>query len=380
MSQSRNKQIDVLKGIAIFMMVWGHLISAGKSFVYMFHMAVFIITSGYFYRGVDRSFLSLLDGIRRRVGRLYIPYVLYNVGLTVLFFLITKLPIRYAVVATFESGLTVSDLVRYIILESLMIKAGPWLAQSWFIRTLFHVSITFLLVDWCLSRVIYHCDSSVIEKEKIRICVHVIIGMVLLLLGWRLAKTVPQGAIAYNIERAMMSYILYALGLIFSRMPIANTFRFYTIRGVVFPVVMILASGVILGFMQSKGKINLMLAVITDPLYFLVGAILGWMFMMYISDFCIVISDSLSGFLSFAGKNSMYVLMLHFFVIWLLESILEGRRLGTAACTEPYVKFFVGCLLPLGVAWMCNKTKGKLTTDGNKCDGSSSAKRDHSGI
>lgn len=47
--KNRIPEIDILKGIAIILVVIGHTRVPGNSFIYLFHMVVFFITSGYFY-------------------------------------------------------------------------------------------------------------------------------------------------------------------------------------------------------------------------------------------------------------------------------------------------------------------------------------------
>ena len=48
-SKKRIPEIDILKGIAIILVVIGHTRVPGNSFIYLLHMAVFFIASGYFY-------------------------------------------------------------------------------------------------------------------------------------------------------------------------------------------------------------------------------------------------------------------------------------------------------------------------------------------
>ena len=46
----RNSKIDILKGIAILLVVMGHTCFGGTEYIYLFHMAVFFMASGYFFR------------------------------------------------------------------------------------------------------------------------------------------------------------------------------------------------------------------------------------------------------------------------------------------------------------------------------------------
>lgn len=46
----RNSTIDILKGIGITLMVYGHSSGPHHRFFYLFHMAIFIIASGYCFK------------------------------------------------------------------------------------------------------------------------------------------------------------------------------------------------------------------------------------------------------------------------------------------------------------------------------------------
>lgn len=47
----RIEYIDFIKGICIFLMVLGHTRSPFTSFIYLFHMAVFFMVTGYLWNG-----------------------------------------------------------------------------------------------------------------------------------------------------------------------------------------------------------------------------------------------------------------------------------------------------------------------------------------
>ena len=71
--KSRIEYIDIARGIAILLMIVGHAIKPGLkyAFIFSFHMPLFIIVSGFFYR--DKSFKSTLLNI---IKKLIVPYVL----------------------------------------------------------------------------------------------------------------------------------------------------------------------------------------------------------------------------------------------------------------------------------------------------------------
>ena len=43
----RDSSIDILKGLAIILVVYGHTWPFCRNFIYLFHMAVFMMASGY---------------------------------------------------------------------------------------------------------------------------------------------------------------------------------------------------------------------------------------------------------------------------------------------------------------------------------------------
>ena len=49
-ASKRETHIDIAKGIAICLMVYGHVETIGMGFIYLFHMPLFFILSGYLTR------------------------------------------------------------------------------------------------------------------------------------------------------------------------------------------------------------------------------------------------------------------------------------------------------------------------------------------
>lgn len=71
--------IDSIKGIAIILMVIGHSDAPFTNWIYLFHMAVFFIASGYCWN--DKHSESIQDVKRyviKKIKNLYCPCVLVN--------------------------------------------------------------------------------------------------------------------------------------------------------------------------------------------------------------------------------------------------------------------------------------------------------------
>lgn len=77
MSNSRNKTIDIAKGLLILCVVIGHgtKIQCLSDFVYQFHMPLFFILSGYFLKKQR----NIKIFAKKKAVRLLIPYLVYMI-------------------------------------------------------------------------------------------------------------------------------------------------------------------------------------------------------------------------------------------------------------------------------------------------------------
>lgn len=74
----RDENIDILKALGIILMVYGHIETPQMHFIYLFHMAIFFIASGYLYKGTySDNFVSVRHFIKRKIKSLYCSYVIW---------------------------------------------------------------------------------------------------------------------------------------------------------------------------------------------------------------------------------------------------------------------------------------------------------------
>jgi len=81
--KKRDVSSDIVKGLAIFLMVYGHIIHVGSlsyvqdglvRVIYTLHMPIFLILSGFYFTG----FKEPKEGVRRILSRLIRPYVIFG--------------------------------------------------------------------------------------------------------------------------------------------------------------------------------------------------------------------------------------------------------------------------------------------------------------
>ncbi|MBQ9632326.1 MAG: acyltransferase family protein, partial [Lachnospiraceae bacterium] len=76
---ARSHEIDILKAVGIICMVAGHSGAPFSHFIYLFHMAIFFIASGFFFKDRDSNDLhSLISAIKRKLRQLWLPFVLWH--------------------------------------------------------------------------------------------------------------------------------------------------------------------------------------------------------------------------------------------------------------------------------------------------------------
>ena len=79
-ARARVEEIDIIKALGILLMVLGHAGTPGTNWIYLFHMAVFVIASGYCFRPKHSETLlkGVLPFIGKRIWQLWVPYAIWQ--------------------------------------------------------------------------------------------------------------------------------------------------------------------------------------------------------------------------------------------------------------------------------------------------------------
>lgn len=96
----RYKVIDVIKGYGICLMVFGHSGAPFTDWIYLFHMALFFIASGYLWN--ERNAVTkknVVQYVKRKAKSLWLPFVLINLFLLLhkIFFLKSEFTLQMPV-------------------------------------------------------------------------------------------------------------------------------------------------------------------------------------------------------------------------------------------------------------------------------------------
>lgn len=144
---SKNNYISIAKALGIILMVVGHSgcpTAIGK-FIYLFHMPLFFICSGYFFKDIsDRN--SLSSFYKKRIKGLYLPYLKWSLLFLFLHNLFRYLHITESVIYQKE------DYIRQFIKLIAMTDYELLIRPFWFIKELLFASMIVATISFFFSR------------------------------------------------------------------------------------------------------------------------------------------------------------------------------------------------------------------------------------
>ena len=175
MEGNRNITFDIMKGVGILLVIIGHVANGYgvAPFIYVFHMPLFFIVSGYFYKPKQPSAL-----LKRDAKLLLLPYCL--VAMLILLYGATMAFIRH-------------DASKFTYWLEAFLYAGvpePTISSLWFLLAMF----------WC--RMVYNL-LNVYFFEHLTNCKTILLGVITLIIFVVSVRFIP---VEYN-------YYCWAIGL-----------------------------------------------------------------------------------------------------------------------------------------------------------------------
>lgn len=299
--EKRNKQIDVMRGVGILLMVYGHCCRANSG-IALFHMPLFFIISGYCFNDDNcESIRKIGFYFKRKVESLWVPYFLY----TSLFLLCTNIFIKIGIYTNSPSLLTINnssiDKIHHYfgIKEYAKMFAMEFMFQTetqlggalWFLQRLFFSSILFALTIFLLRRVF--------QRIYVREFILVIISTASLLLGYYCSI---NSIWIKGFNRAFSCFWMLTFGYLIKRHDIM---RWYKNELSIVALVMLI-------ILNRYGKISIVANEYPDPVFLLVCSILGWFMVYGVSNVIVEKRTYCGNILQYIGKHSIAILGLHF--------------------------------------------------------------------
>ena len=363
MGKQRDAVLDAMRGIGIVLMVVGHSGFGGTSFIYLFHMALFFMLSGYFFH-LGEGPAGLHRFCVRRVLTLWLPFVAANTAFTVCNNLFLKLNILTSDPRILDlpgnqvtDPVTLKDIVGRTV-HWCVFDGGTQLGGAlWFVQALFQVSILYALVEFALRKLRPGRDTLTAQG---------FVAGVLLMLGWHCSRT---GWDVWGLGIAASCYSLFYLGTLARRL--GQPARKPIVRAGIAA-----AAFALLLAMLPFGSVGLAGNQYPGWLFLLAASTAGWV-LVYECAHLLCLLPRLGSALAALGRATMPIVILHFLsfklVTWLGLLATGGEAYLLAAFPTLFsggtwwlAYTAVGLALPLAAYQPYRMLKNRLLCKGRK--------------
>lgn len=342
--KNRDSRIDIVKALGIVLMVFYHAGTPGKNFVYLFHMALFFICSGYCYS--HKSEDEPLGYIKKKIRTLYVPCLVSGIIVASLHNLFLDIHIySYEVYSKL-------DFIGWMkqVLKCLAFAGGhQMIGANWFFRTLFFSSVMYMLLNRILNMIVKNDNKKVVARAVICVILTGIGGY----LGVRLAF-----GKYFNFLTVML---LLDMGLALKEQKILAIFN--TTNRKIF--------GILVGFgilmvLNQFGEISINSNIIINPVYFAVCSASGFLMTYLIADY--FNRTPFNKWLKYVGQKSIWIMFFHyvgFKIVTLCEILVLHEPIENLAAYPAHhtkngmwaIYGISGVLFPLLFVWTGNYVK-----------------------
>lgn len=302
----RNTSMDILKGIGIVLMVYGHTFAKGHDYIYLFHMAIFFMASGFLFSNKKiNSAKDIQNIIVRKLKSLYVPYIVCNIIFLSLTNIFLKLNIYTsnpeflkategnAVTQMLTEPLTstfyIKSLIKILIGKDTTQLANP----SWFLITLLVVTIFHAVLTYIIQKV------HIVIRHILR--GGIILGLVLL---------VSYLPVTGEIRRIAAACLVFQMGIILRVFWNEKYYNSFTV----------IVAAIILYFLSKMGTIELAGGRILSLPFFAIASLLGWVMIFTIGKYIENYLPILRDIFVYLGRNTLSILLLHLLCFKLINA------------------------------------------------------------
>lgn len=295
----RDVTLDIVRGIGIILMVIGHIGYPLNSFIYLFHMALFFIISGYFFN--DKCWQTLKEVkfyILRKIKTLYIPFIIWNILLILLhnFFISINLystdyvSVFRGVCFDHTHYYTFVEIIKKIFYSLLFFHQERFGGATWFLRVLFFISVFSCIGHYVVYR---YCRKENLDNIILFLyAFSFIIGYILSIIHLNF----------YSIGTMFTAAGLFYLGILIKKSDVNNCNIYVKALLLICSLLVILISSVMHIKIELSGNIY------PNPIFLVLLSYCGFILIYYIS---IIIKklDYIRKCIIFLGQNTLYILL-----------------------------------------------------------------------
>lgn len=304
MMEKRDRCLDIIKGMGIILMVFGHSGGPFTHYIYLFHMAVFFTVSGFLWKDDNvRDISSCKSYVIRKLKTLWLPYFVCNTC----FILLNNAFVHIGIYTNNKDFLILpigpNDHLTEIlnlkqiavgVVKAFFFAGGTQLgAAMWFLRTLFFVSIANMIIRFVSLHFKGGSLITVLSVIFCAVCAQIVSSFDIAL---------PLGMSSF-----FSAYIAFYIGILFRKHK--NSF-IPLLKHSGGGYICILLSVIILIILGRFGSISIDKGEISNIFFFIIVSIAGWMLLYCIAG--IVNNTFIADTISFLGKHTIWILILHF--------------------------------------------------------------------
>ena len=182
--KNRIEYLDLFRAFGIILMIMGHINFGNRFdyFIHAFHMPMFFVVSGFFFKHTRPEDYSFAEWIKKKIFSLLVPYIIFGVGHYVLYLLFNPFDI--------------SPLLHLLFINT---NGLPICGALWFLTALFFTDIIYFGLDRYLKK-----ELMLMAVVIISLIGNVLYSFFSITLPWALdASFVGIGLyhIGYNIKK-----------------------------------------------------------------------------------------------------------------------------------------------------------------------------------
>lgn len=352
LKSTRVIEVDIIKAIGIILMVAGHSGAPFSKFIYLFHMAVFFIASGFCYKSSSSDSIKAVSKVfLSKIKSLWLPFFIWSTIYILLHNFFLKINIYTddpVFLSLYPAGNILQTRYSFLtqikkILKAVFFFGGEQMSGAfWFLSTLFFISVLYCFIDYLLKKIF--CN------EKKLVLFQGIVAIIFLMLGYYCS--VHQLKL-FSLPRVASYYCLYFIGYLFSIFK-----EKYINRNTLFYFLVWMISFSLLLVLNQLGAIGLSTNSYMNPIFLLSCSTAGWGF-LFSSAFFIKRIFVIKKILCYIGQNTLSIVILHFLcmkiVTFLIVKIYNLPMCSLAAFPNLYgniglwwlIYTLVGTIIPI---------------------------------
>lgn len=312
MKADRVTEIDIVKALGIICMVLGHAGAPFTKFIYLFHMAIFFIASGFFYKeSTSDSVKSVFHFTFKKIKQLWVPYFVWNMVYVILnnFFIRVNVYTDNIDLHKYVSGgyikthdyMSFVDVIRETFQGAIFAGGTEMGGAFWFLRILFMVSVCYCVSDFIIKKVFGRSLK-----------VQLLASILLLIFGYWCSL---KGYLCFGLAQTASFYCLYFIG--YNLRIIKSKYQDWGLKHY---LLVFLFSFAVLLILNQFGGIGLSSNSYVNPCFLLATSFMGWCFLYSIAHFIALFP--VKKFFLGIGKRTLSIVILHFLAFKLVAIIV----------------------------------------------------------